>query len=126
VRRHDRLRALAGGKIASQRHALDPTPGIVRNLELKRRAGMIVPGLGRIDPVPVRALAARQQKIDRGRCRAPAFDGPRVTKRLAEMPALGMRLEIEQADHLGGGRHRGTFIEQFENNWRLSLEFRIC
>jgi hypothetical protein len=28
------------------------------------------------------------------------------------MSAFGMRLEVEQADHLGGGGHRGSFIGQ--------------
>src|SRR5690606_19426161 len=35
---------------------------------------------------------------DRGRGGAPSFDGPRIAERLAEMPALGMRSELEQRD----------------------------
>ena len=102
VSRHDRLRAFARGKVRPERHALD---GVVlggRDLESERRSGVVMPGLDRIDPVPVRALAARKQEVDRGRCRAPALHRAGVAERLAKMSALGMRLEIEQANHIGG------------------------
>jgi len=57
-----------------------------------------MPHLHRIDTVPVRALAPRQQKIDRGRCCPEVLDQPRVAKRLAEMAAFRMRFQIEQPD----------------------------
>src|SRR5580658_6002605 len=63
-----------------------------------------MPDFDRIDPVPMRAFAARQQKIDRGRCRAPALDLARVAKHLAEMAALRMRFQIEQPDDVACGK----------------------
>ena len=72
------------------------------NGQAQRRAGMEVPRLRRIDAMPVRALAARQQEIDRGRGSA-AVDRRRIAERLAEMPALRMRREGEHADDVGGG-----------------------
>jgi len=92
VSRHDRLRAFARGKVRPERHALD---GVVLgggDLESERRSGVVMPGLDRIDPVPVRALAARKQEVDRGRRRAPALHRAGVAERLAKMSALGMRL----------------------------------
>ena len=59
--------------------------------------------LRRIDAVPMGMLAARKQKVDRGRCRAIAINDARVTKCLAEMSAFGMRLQRKVADHVGGG-----------------------
>jgi len=59
--------------------------------------------LDRIDAVPVRTLAARQQKVDRGRGGAAAIHGARVAEGLAKVPALGMRLELQQADYRVGG-----------------------
>src|ERR1700748_1108453 len=72
VGRHYRLRPLAGAEIGAQREAFDRAVGVERDLELERGAGVIVPGLDRIDLVPMRALAARQQVIHRGRYRASA------------------------------------------------------
>jgi len=72
---------------------------------------VVEPGFDRIDLVPVRALAAREQIIGHGRGRACAIHLPGVAERFAKMPAFGVRLEVEQADHLGGGGHRGSFIE---------------
>jgi hypothetical protein len=68
---------------------------IQRNRELERRAGVIVPAFGRVDLVPMRALAAREQIVDRGRDRARTVHPARVAEGLAIMSALGMRLEIE-------------------------------
>src|SRR5262249_18391940 len=108
VRRHYGLRPLAGGEIGSQREAFDRAVGVERDLERERRAGVIVPDLDRIDLVPMRALAAREQVIGRGRCRARAVHHTRVAERLAKMSALGMGLEIEQAHDFGGGEHCGS------------------
>src|ERR1700719_861444 len=63
-----------------------------------------MPGFDRIDAMPMRTLAARQQKIDRGRCRATILDLPRVAKRLAEMAALRMRFQTEQPDDVAGAK----------------------
>jgi hypothetical protein len=102
VSRHDRLRAFATGKVGTQRHAVDGTVHVGRDLEPERRSGVVMPCLDRIDPVPVRALTARKQEIDRGRYRACAVHGPGVAKRLAKMPAFGVRPELEQANDVGG------------------------
>jgi len=89
----------------SVRRSTGPSPRAAE-FEQQRRACVEVPHLGGIDPVPVRALAARQQEIDRGRGRAAAVDAPGVAESLAEMSALGMRLEIEAANYIGGEKHR--------------------
>jgi hypothetical protein len=70
----------------------------------------MVPDLGRIDAMPVRTLAARQQEVDRGRGGASACD--RVAECFTEMPAFGMRLEREHADHVGSGKrlHGGSKV----------------
>src|SRR5262249_3341110 len=70
-------------------------------------APVIVPDFDRVDPVPVRALAARQQKENRGGSRA-AFNLPRVAKGFAIVPALRVRLESERAYYFGSsGRGHG-------------------
>jgi hypothetical protein len=66
---------------------------------------MPVPDLDRIDPVPMRALAARQQKIDRRRDRAGTLDGFAIFERLAVVPAFRMRFQIEKLDDLRGRKH---------------------
>jgi hypothetical protein len=105
--RYDRLRPLAREEIGAQRQAFDRTLRVQRDRQLERRAGVIVPALGRIDLVPMRPLTAREQEIDRSRCRARAMHRAGVAEGLAIMSALGMRLEIEQADYFGGGQHDG-------------------
>src|SRR5579862_4210348 len=90
VSRHGGLRPFAGGKIAAQLEMLDATR-IMGDFERKRCAGIPMPHLGGVDAVPMRALAALEQKIDRGGCR--------IAKRLAEMTALRMRLKIKEANH---------------------------
>ena len=65
VRRNDGLRCFAGRDIRAERHAASCTT--ISNLQRQRRARLIVPDLYRIDAMPVRALAAGQQEIDRGR-----------------------------------------------------------
>jgi hypothetical protein len=66
----------------------------------------MVPDLDRVDAVPVRALTAREQEIDGGG-EDPSIDRARVAERLAIVPTFRMRLERQQADHVGGaqGRH---------------------
>src|SRR5688500_9381402 len=63
--------------------------------------------------MPVRALAARQQEVDRGRSRTAGGILSSVAKRLAIVPALGMRLQVKPRDDLGGclrQRHQDLFL----------------
>jgi len=66
-----------------------------------------MPDFGCIDPMPIRALTARQEKIDRRRRGAlPPAPGTVVEglipERLTEMAAFGMGFKVEQFDDLGG------------------------
>ena len=63
---NDALRALAGGEIVPK-HDARAVFGRRRDFKLERRAGMPVPDFGGVDAMPMRTLAARQEKIDRGR-----------------------------------------------------------
>src|SRR5262249_18121638 len=112
VGRHHRLRPLAGGKVAAEGVALGRALRACRDLEQQRRAGVVVPDLGRIDLVPMPALAARQDVVDRGRCRS-SVRGAGIAERLAIMPAFRMRREIEQPDHLGGREPRQVAHDRF-------------
>src|ERR1700722_1459262 len=114
VRRNDALRALAGREIAAEHDALAAARR--RNFELERRARVPMPDLDRVDAMPVRTLAARQQKIDRGGRRTGDADAalPRergrqrerdIAKGLPVMPAFRMRLQIQDPDHIGGSEH---------------------
>src|SRR5882757_636732 len=63
--------------------------------------------------MPVRALAARQQKIDRGGQRTAVGVGALITKRLAIMAAFRVRLEVKPRDDVGSGRrqaHQDLFL----------------
>ena len=68
----------------------------------ERRAGVPMPRLGGIDPVPFRDLADVEQEEDGGGGRA-AVDLVRVAKGLAVPPALGVWFELQQRLDLGGG-----------------------
>ena len=70
VRRHDRLRHFAGREIGAELDAA--LAAVIGDLQRQRRARVVVPDLDGIDAMPVRALAARQQEIDRGRSRTAA------------------------------------------------------
>ena len=76
--------------------------GAVNQRQFQRRAGVVVPDLHRVDAVPMRSFAVRQQIQDRGRGRA-AVDLPRIAEGFAVMAAFRMRLELKRADHVGGG-----------------------
>jgi len=102
MRRDDRLRPFACAQIDSQCHRLRRL-AVLRDQQAQRAAGVIVPDFGGVDPVPMRALTARQQEIDRGRCSAAAGVSPAVAKRFAIVSALRMRLQVEARDDLGGG-----------------------
>jgi hypothetical protein len=81
--RNDGLRLLAGGQVRTEanRRRWAPRHG---DGEFERRTGIPVPYLDSIDAMPTRALAARKQKINRGRVRSPVAL-PLITKRLAVM-----------------------------------------
>src|SRR6266481_6647787 len=64
VRRHDGLWQFAGREIRAEPET--PLPVVIRSLQCQRAAGVIMPDLDRVDAMPVRALAARQQEIVRG------------------------------------------------------------
>src|SRR5262245_43297491 len=49
MRRHHRLRAFAGGEVASENDALGGAVVTCSKLELERTAGVIVPDFGRVD-----------------------------------------------------------------------------
>src|SRR5207248_2771930 len=117
--RHDGLRALAGGKIGAEPQARH-WAGLARRCEREGRARVPVPDLDRVEAMPMRALAAREQEMDRGRRRASALDAARVAKRLAEVPAFRMRLEIEQPDDVGGGEHGSSIFRK--SGHRFSVE----
>src|ERR1700738_1358560 len=75
----------------------------------------MMPDLHRINAMPVRSLAPREQEIDRGADGAPVRIEGRIAKRLAVMAALGMRRELEPRDDIRGGesrrrRHQDLFL----------------
>src|SRR4051794_1914894 len=101
---HSGLRHFAGGKMGSEYN--DALAFAIGNLKRQRTARVIMPDFYRVDAVPVRALAARQQEIDRGRKRASIRIEARVAKSFAKMSALGMRLERKPRDDFGCVRRR--------------------
>src|ERR1043166_1099543 len=110
ARRHNGLRPFTLRQIGPEHDALDRPRVARRDIERERRAGVVVPDLDRINPMPVRALAAREQEIDRGRGGA-AVDRQRIAKGLAKMAPLRMRLEIEERDDIGRGEgHQNLFL----------------
>jgi len=100
---HDRLWLLADAEIGAEpqtAHAL-----AVAHRKFERRAGIVVPDLVGIDPVPVRALAGLQQEVDR---RSGAAPFARCAEGLDLVSALGMGSHPEMGDdlvciHDGGG-----------------------
>ncbi len=97
MRRHDELRALALEEIGPE-HMPAQILARPRHADRQRRAGVEMPDLGRIDPVPMRDLTRLQQEIDRRRRRAAGLAPRGIAKRLAVEAALGVRPQIQQAD----------------------------
>src|SRR6185503_3829522 len=97
--RHDGLRQLALVEVDADAHMAHAL-AVAAEREFERRAGVVMPDLVGIDPMPVRALAGLQQEVDGGRG-AARLVGRAV--HLAKMPALGMRLQPEAGNDLGGG-----------------------
>jgi len=91
------LRLLAIGDIGAQ-PAFLALAALGRHEKLQRRAGVEQPELiGVVDAMPMGDLARLQQIIDQRRMAARTV-GRTVAIGLAEMPALGMRLEAELGD----------------------------
>src|SRR6266404_1400891 len=111
LRRRNRLRYFAGGEVGTKPDGA--AAAVIGNLQDQRAFSVIMPDLLRVDAMPVRALAARQQEIDRGRQRASVRVEAGVAKRLAIVPAFRMRLQFEPRDDVGGGRysaHQDLFL----------------
>src|SRR5579871_699431 len=104
-RGHNRLRPLARGEIGSEPHGVLAAT-LVGDLQAQCTAGVIVPNLGGIDAMPVRAIAARQEEVDRGGQRSTLSIAARVAKRFAIVAAFGMRPELEPSDDVGRGEFR--------------------
>lgn len=99
---HDDLRRLHRRKIGPK-HVIGGRASIRhRHGQHQGRAGVIVPDLGRIDPVPMAPLALFQQEVDAGAAGAPS--AARLHPSLAIMPALGMRREVQLGDDLVRGQ----------------------
>jgi hypothetical protein len=89
----DGLRLLADAEVGAETEVTHGV-AVVAHRQFQRRAGIVMPDLVGIHPVPVRAFAGLQQEIDRR-----AF---RRAKGLDEMAAFRMRLQAEARDDLVG------------------------
>jgi hypothetical protein len=84
------LRHFACGQIRAES---DAAPAfIVGDFQHQRAAGVIVPGFHRIDTVPVRALATRQQEVDCSGSGTSVRAEALIAKSLAIVAAFRMRL----------------------------------
>lgn len=117
--RHGCLRTFARCEIATQRHAFDTTR--LRDFQRERRARIPMPNLDRVNAMPVRALAACKQEVDCGGCGAAALNVLHIAKGLAEMPALGMRFQIEKPNDVVGGKR----LREAAHDQNLFLRSRI-
>ena len=97
--RNDMLEPLVRQRRAKRDRFL--ADAISRNTKPQRRAGLPYPQFGRIHAMPMAALARAQQEQNRRPRPAPAFLC-RITPRLAVMPTLRMRREIQRRDHRRG------------------------
>src|SRR6266852_9245909 len=105
------LRHFARGDVRTKPDAA--LAAIVGNLQAQRVACIIMPDLHRIDAMPVRAFAPRQQEMDRGGQRTSAGVDASIAKSLAIMPAFRMRLQLEPLNDVGGGgqpNHQDLFL----------------
>ena len=99
--RNEGLRAFAGGEVGSEPDGLR-RPGAMVAPEQEGRAGVEMPKLGDVDPMPVRTLSALQQIIDRAR-ELSAVRAGNVLKGLAVMSALRMLRQAKQPDDIVAG-----------------------
>src|SRR5262249_58706141 len=86
------------------------------DLRMQGRAGIQMPDRGGSEPMPVRALAAGQQKIDRRRSCAAIAGLLFIAKGLAKMSALGMRFQRQHPDDVlcgQSGHDSATFFSLF-------------
>src|SRR5262249_14272945 len=71
------------------------------NGEAQRCSRVPMPTFGSVHPVPMRMLAAREQKVDRGRGGPLSVHQLRVAEDLAEVAAFRVRLQFKQLDDFG-------------------------
>src|SRR6202045_1605099 len=109
------LRSCAPHEVGSESQPCCRARIMQRNLQFKSGAGMIVPDLHSIDLVPAGALTSRQQEINGARCGPRIADLEPIAKGFTKMATFGMRLEIEQLNHLGRRkvRHRTDAQDRF-------------
>jgi hypothetical protein len=93
---HDDLRALPVRQVRPEPYRLNRRT-LQSDAKRQRRTSIEMPDLDRIDAMPVRSLACLQEKVDRGRVRS-AIRAWFVSKHLAKVPALRMRLKTQEAD----------------------------
>ena len=79
---------------------LSDSGNAVPGAQAQGAAGVVVPDLGGVDPVPVRAFACPEQEVDGGPRRSAIGGGP---PRLGEAAAFGVGFESEEFDDLLGG-----------------------
>ena len=95
--RDDRLGPLAGGEVGAEHDLGHRSIVGGGDRQEERAARVVVPDLGRVDPVPVRRLVGAEQEVDGGAAAASTALGP-VPPGLGELAALGMRFEAESVD----------------------------
>ncbi|HEY2123762.1 MAG TPA: hypothetical protein VGH07_09225 [Chthoniobacterales bacterium] len=75
--------------------------GVGADRKFKRRAGVPVPDFDGVDPVPMRNLACRQQKVYCRRNGSVLVKGL-VPKRFAVVAPFRVWLQVQEPDHVGG------------------------
>src|SRR5262249_20800264 len=130
LRRHDRLRPLARGEVGPELHRVRRAAFGNGNLQDECAARVMVPDLHRINPVPMRALAAGEQKIDRGRAGAALAIAALIAKHLAIIAAFRVRSQLETRDDVGSARfawHQDLFLRSRSSpNTSAGLAPFIC
>ena len=114
--RNDDLRCLAVENVGAET-VMGRRAAIGGEAELEGRAGIVMPDLDRIDPVPVGSVAGGQQIVDRGRMAAPVGRLV-VAEGLAIPAALRVGRKVEPFGDVACGQ-RG------EAPLKLSLRRRI-
>ena len=120
VRRHNGLRALAGGEIVAKSHTL--AASVRCDFELQRRAGIKVPDFNRVDAVPMGSLPAREQKINRSRCGTATIDHMRIPEYFAVMPTLRVWFQIKKPDDFCGGEVWRTQVQSPSLSFQIALD----
>ena len=99
--RNEGLRAFAGGEVGSEPDGLGAGRAIVAP-EQEGCAGVEMPKLGDVDPMPVTSLTAFQEIVDRAR-ELSAVRAGNILERLAIMSAFRMRRQAKQPDDVVTG-----------------------